>query len=45
LENLRDDLTHRMREDNSGWERVLRLPDSPAETLATPRDADGIAAD
>jgi hypothetical protein len=34
-----------MREDHSGWERVLRLPDSPADALAPAREADRTAAD
>ncbi|MFN2482359.1 MAG: hypothetical protein ABR554_12955 [Pyrinomonadaceae bacterium] len=45
LTSLRDDLTRRMRVDDSGWERVLRLPDSPAETLAPARGANRTAAD
>jgi hypothetical protein len=40
LRDLRDELTSRMLEDNSGGERVLRPPDSPAEPHATPREAD-----
>jgi nicotinate phosphoribosyltransferase len=39
LQQLRDDLTARMRADNSGWEEVIRMPDEiseePQKTTAT----------
>jgi nicotinate phosphoribosyltransferase len=36
LRKLRDDLTAKMRADNSGWERVLKIPDQvPDEFLET----------
>lgn len=39
LQQLRDDLTARMRADNSGWEEVIRMPDEiseePRKTTAT----------
>ncbi|MDQ3908283.1 MAG: hypothetical protein M3268_08045 [Acidobacteriota bacterium] len=38
LRALRDGLAARAREDNSGWERVLRLPDELAADLRTERD-------
>ena len=31
LEKLRDDLTERMRADNSGWEAVLSMPEPVAD--------------
>ena len=34
MTKLRDDLTERMRADNSGWERVLQLPEEIPEELA-----------
>jgi len=34
LTQLRDDLTEQMRADNSGWERVLQLPEEVPEELA-----------
>jgi nicotinate phosphoribosyltransferase len=39
LKSLRDVLTRRMREDRSGWERVLRLPEPHAEPHADGRGA------
>ncbi len=33
LAKLRDDLTARMRADNSGWEKVLKLPEEMPEVL------------
>ena len=33
LSKLRDDLTEQMRADNSGWEKVLKLPEEIAEEL------------
>ena len=33
LAKLRDDLTARMRADNSGWEKVLKLPEEMPEEL------------
>jgi len=33
LTNLRDDLTEKMRADNSGWEKVLKLPEEVPEEL------------
>lgn len=35
LIKLRDDLNANMRADNSGWEKVLRLPEDVPEVLAT----------
>ena len=34
LTKLRDDLTAQMRADNSGWEKVLQLPEEIPEELA-----------
>jgi nicotinate phosphoribosyltransferase len=33
LSKLRDDLTEQMRADNSGWEKILKLPEEMAEEL------------
>ena len=33
LAKLRDELTEKMRADNSGWEKVLTLPEEVAEEL------------
>ncbi len=33
LMNLRDDLTNQMRADNSGWEKILKLPEEMAEEM------------
>ena len=33
LTKLRDDLTERMQADNSGWEKVLQLPEEMPEEL------------
>jgi hypothetical protein len=33
LTKLRDDLTARMRADNSGWEKILKLPEEMPEEL------------
>ena len=33
LAKLRDDLTEQMRTDNSGWEKILKLPEEMAEEL------------
>ena len=33
LTKLRDDLTEQMRADNSGWEKILKLPEEMAEEL------------
>ena len=35
LAKLRDELTARMRADNSGWEKILRLPEEVPEELTT----------
>jgi nicotinate phosphoribosyltransferase len=35
LTKLRDDLTAQMRADNSGWEKVLKLPEEMPEVVAT----------
>jgi hypothetical protein len=32
---LRDELTAKMRADNSGWEKILTLPEDVPEVLAT----------
>src|SRR5437016_8151551 len=37
LAKLRDDLTARMRADNSGWERVLKLPEEISQELQPAR--------
>jgi hypothetical protein len=37
LTKLRDELTAAMRTDNSGWERVLQLPEEVPEELQTAR--------
>jgi nicotinate phosphoribosyltransferase len=34
LTKLRDDLTEQMRADNSGWEKILKLPEEMAEEMA-----------
>ena len=34
LTKMRDELTERMRADNSGWEKVLQLPEEMPEELA-----------
>lgn len=36
LRELRDDLTEKMRADNSGWENVLKIPEDVAEDLPLP---------
>src|SRR5439155_25104986 len=33
LAKLRDDLTEQMRADNSGWEKILKLPEEMPEEL------------
>jgi hypothetical protein len=33
LAKLRDDLTAQMRADNSGWEKILKLPEEMAEEM------------
>ena len=35
LTKVRDELTARMRADNSGWEKILKLPDEVPEILTT----------
>ena len=35
LTRLRDELTAQMRADNSGWEKVLQLPEDMPEELAS----------
>jgi hypothetical protein len=35
LTKLRDELTAKMRADNSGWEKILTLPEDVPEVLAT----------
>ena len=35
LTKLRDDLTAKMRADNSGWEKILTLPEEVPEVLVT----------
>ena len=35
LAKLRDELTEKMRADNSGWEKVLKLPEDVPEALTT----------
>jgi nicotinate phosphoribosyltransferase len=38
LEKLREDLTAQMRADNSGWERVLNIPEEVEDELPQPRE-------
>jgi hypothetical protein len=33
LTKVRDDLTEQMRADNSGWEKILKLPEEMAEEM------------
>jgi len=33
LAKIRDELTARMRADNSGWEKILRLPEEVPDEL------------
>jgi nicotinate phosphoribosyltransferase len=40
LRALRDELARRSQEDDSGWERVLRMPDSLAESFEREREKD-----
>jgi hypothetical protein len=35
LTKLRDELTEKMRADNSGWEKILKLPEDVPEALTT----------
>src|SRR3982751_609488 len=37
LEKLRDDLTEQMRADNSGWEKILRMPEPAGDELTLKR--------
>ena len=37
LQKLRDDLTAQMRADNSGWERVLKIPEQVPEESVLPK--------
>jgi nicotinate phosphoribosyltransferase len=37
LRKLRDDLTAKMRADNSGWERVLKIPDQVPDEFLEPK--------
>jgi nicotinate phosphoribosyltransferase len=37
LQKLRDDLTAKMRADNSGWERVLKIPDQVPDEFLEPK--------
>jgi nicotinate phosphoribosyltransferase len=43
LRDLRDELARRSLEDDSGWERVLRLPDELAESFERERERDRTA--
>jgi nicotinate phosphoribosyltransferase len=38
LRNLRDELTERMREDESGWQNILTVPEPLTEALAAARN-------
>ena len=35
LTKMRDELTSKMRADNSGWEKILKLPEDVPEVLAS----------